>query len=76
MIMNLRPIDVVGLSTIVQEMEVRFPEEETQEELAAIIVEVLGAPDVAQEKEDMTRDADHERQIQEGADMDVDADAA
>ena len=66
MIMNLRPVDVVGLSTIVQEMEVRFPEEETQEELAAVVVEVLGAPDARQETEDMTRDADG---------MDVDAEA-
>lgn len=72
MIMNLRPIDVVGLSTIVQEMEVRFPEEETQEALAAIIVEVLGAPDVAQEKEDMERDADNDRQAEGGEGMEVD----
>ena len=72
MIMNLRPIDVVGLSTIVQEMEVRFPEEETQEELAAIIVEVLGAPDVAQEKENMEKDADNDRQAKDGEGMEVD----
>lgn len=41
MILNLRPNNVVLLNAIIEEMGERFTEEQ-QEELVAIIIEVLG----------------------------------
>lgn len=41
MILNLRPNNVVLLNAIIEEMGERFSEEQ-QEELVAIIIEVLG----------------------------------
>lgn len=44
MIMNLRPIKPESLNAVIEEMESRFPEEETQFEICAAIEEVLGKP--------------------------------
>lgn len=45
MIMNLRPTKPETLNTVIEEMEARFPEEETQYEICSIIADVLGRPD-------------------------------
>jgi hypothetical protein len=52
MIINLRPTNVINLNTLVEELEVRFSDEQ-QEEIVAIIVEVLGKSDWQAEKQAM-----------------------
>jgi RNA polymerase Rpb4 len=50
MIVNLRPTSAAALGTVIEEMENRFPESETQEDMLKIIAEVLGRPDEEAEK--------------------------
>lgn len=57
MIMNLRPTRPESLSTVIQDFEERFPDEQTQTDIASIIQEVLGAPDGAAEREAITHNA-------------------
>jgi uncharacterized membrane-anchored protein YjiN (DUF445 family) len=47
MILNLRPASVAALNTVIEEMAERFSDEQ-QEEMVAIISEVLGQFDAAQ----------------------------
>ncbi|RKF75959.1 RNA polymerase III subunit Rpc17 [Golovinomyces cichoracearum] len=42
MIMNLRPTKPETLNTVIEEMESRFPEEDTQFQICSSIVDVLG----------------------------------
>lgn len=61
MIMNLRPANAGNLNSIVEEMEDRFTDEQ-QEEIVAIIAEVLGRPDGEAERQAMTDNAKEARQ--------------
>jgi hypothetical protein len=78
MILNLRPTKPESLNTIVEEMEDRFPDEQ-QNEIVAVIAEVLGSPDGEAERQAMTDNAaearkqqlDQENRQEEG--MEVDA---
>ena len=78
MILNLRPTKPESLNTIVEEMEDRFPDEQ-QNEIVAVIAEVLGSPDGEAERQAMTDNAaearkqqlDQENKQEEG--MEVDA---
>ncbi|RKF64940.1 hypothetical protein OnM2_014027 [Erysiphe neolycopersici] len=45
MIINLRPIKPESLNAVIEEMEARFPQEETQFEICAAIQDVLGKPE-------------------------------
>jgi hypothetical protein len=77
MIMNLRPANVSNLNTVVEEMTDRFSDEQ-QEEIVAIIGDVLGRPDGAAERQAMTDNAKEAReeeikQIGQEEVMDVDA---
>lgn len=47
MILNLRPASVAALNTVIEEMSERFSDEQ-QEEMVAIILEVLGQFEAAQ----------------------------
>jgi hypothetical protein len=62
MIMNHRPTTVAALNTIVEELEQRFEDEAMQEEMVAIIIEVLGSPDASAEAEKMTKTAKDARE--------------
>ncbi|SZF04644.1 unnamed protein product [Blumeria hordei] len=44
MIINLRPTKPENLNTVIEEMDSRFPEEDTQSEICAAIMGVLGQP--------------------------------
>lgn len=57
MILNLRPTKPENLNTIVEEMEGRFPGEELQLEICAIIADVLGKPDGEAERQAMSENA-------------------
>lgn len=61
MIMNLRPANAGNLNSVVEEMEDRFSDEQ-QEEIVAIIAEVLGRPDGEAERQAMTDIAKEARQ--------------
>jgi hypothetical protein len=61
MIMNLRPTNAGNLNTVVEEMEDRFSDEQ-QEEIVAIIGEVLGRPDGEAERQAMTDNAKEARE--------------
>ena len=61
MIMNLRPANAGNLNTVVEEMEDRFSDEQ-QEEIVAIIGEVLGRPDGEAERQAMTDNAKEARE--------------
>lgn len=65
MIMNHRPTTVAALNTIVEELEQRFEDEAMQEEMVAIIIEVLGSPDASAEAEKMTKTAKDARDAKE-----------
>lgn len=56
MILNLRPASVAALNTVIEEMAERFSDEQ-QEEMVAIISEVLGQFDAAQGNANDTGDA-------------------
>ncbi|RDW64911.1 hypothetical protein BP6252_10562 [Coleophoma cylindrospora] len=64
MLMNIRPTNLEGLNVIIQELDLRFPEEETQYELVGAVVEILGTPDVEANKQAMT-DAKEAKQAEE-----------
>lgn len=53
MIMNHRPTSVNALTYIVEELELRYPDPEAQEEMLTIIADVLGTPDEAAERKAM-----------------------
>jgi hypothetical protein len=77
MIMNLRPANVSNLNTMIEEMEDRFSDEQ-QEEIVAVIGDVLGRPDGAAERQAMTDNAKEAReveskQIEQEEVMDVDS---
>ncbi|KAI0998746.1 hypothetical protein K3495_g9451 [Podosphaera aphanis] len=57
MIINLRPTKPENLNTVIEEMEFRYPEEETQHEICAAIMEVLGQPDKQAENGSMRNNA-------------------
>lgn len=57
MILNVRPTKPENLNTIVEEMEGRFPGEEQQLAICAIITEVLGKPDGEAERQAMSDNA-------------------
>lgn len=61
MIINLRPANAGNLNTVVEEMEDRFTDEQ-QEEIVAIIAEVLGRPDGEAERQAMTDNAKEARE--------------
>jgi hypothetical protein len=61
MIMNLRPANAGNLNTVVEEMEDRFSDEQ-QDEIVAIIGEVLGRPDGEAERQAMTDNAKEARE--------------
>lgn len=64
MIINHRPTKVAALDTIVQELLVRVPDENEQENIAAIIKEVLGTPgNAAAQREEMNSTAAREREL-------------
>jgi hypothetical protein len=63
MILNLRPTKPESLNTIVEEMEDRFPDEQ-QNEIVAVIAEVLGSPDGEAERQAMTDNAAEARKQQ------------
>jgi hypothetical protein len=65
MIMNLRPTKPENLNTIVEEMEERFPGDETQLEIVRVIAEVLGRPDGEAERHAMTENAKEARKVEE-----------
>lgn len=67
MIMNLRPSKPENLNTIIEQMEDRFPQEETQYEIVRIIGEVLGRPDGEAERNAMTQNAKEARKVEEEA---------
>lgn len=64
MIMNLRPTKPENLNTIIEEMEVRFPEDEQQRKIVSLIAEVLGTSDGAAERQAMTDNAKEARKEQ------------
>lgn len=74
MILNLRPTKPENLNTIVEEMEGRFPGEEQQLEICAIITEVLGKPDGEAERQAMSENAIEARKEieRQGENMDLD----
>jgi hypothetical protein len=49
-IINLCPTSAAALGTVIEEMENRFPESETQEDILGVIAEVLGRPGEEAEK--------------------------
>lgn len=53
MILNLRPVGVVALNTVVEDMAARFTEEQ-QQEMVDVIAQVLGQfePDAAEQEDD------------------------
>lgn len=53
MIINHRPTSVNALTYIIEELELRYPNPEAQEEMLTIIAEVLGTPDEAAERKAM-----------------------
>lgn len=53
MILNHRPVTLSNLTFIVEEFELRFPEEEVQQEMLDIIAEILGIPDGEAERKAM-----------------------
>jgi len=61
MIMNLRPKHVAALHTVIEEMEERFPDEATQQEIVEIILEVLGSPDDRAERQVVAGNATRSR---------------
>jgi hypothetical protein len=61
MIMNLRPTKPETLNTIVEQMEERFPGDELQAEICAVIADVLGRPDGEAERKAMTSNAEEAR---------------
>lgn len=65
MILNLRPTKPENLNTIIEEMEYRFPKEEDQDRIVALIAEVLGTPDGAAEKKAMEESANVARMGQQ-----------
>lgn len=67
MIMNLRPSKPENLNTIIEQMEDRFPQEETQYEIVRIIGEILGRPDGEAERNAMTQNAKEARKVEEEA---------
>lgn len=71
MILNLRPTKPESLNTIVQEMEQRFPEDDTQLEIVRVISEVLGRPDGEAERHAMTETATNARKVEEEADKEA-----
>lgn len=71
MILNLRPTKPENLNTIVQEMEQRFPEDDTQLEIVRAIAEVLGRPDGEAERHAMTETAKVARKEEEEADREA-----
>jgi hypothetical protein len=64
MIMNLRPTKPENLNTIIEEMEVRFPDDDQQRKIVDLIAEVLGRPDGAAERQAMTENAKEARKEQ------------
>ncbi|KAE8445165.1 hypothetical protein EG329_013662 [Mollisiaceae sp. DMI_Dod_QoI] len=64
MIMNLRPTKPENLNTIVEEMEERFPGDDLQLQIVAVIAEVLGKPDGEAERQAMTHEAKEARKEQ------------
>ncbi len=74
MIMNLRPSKPENLNTIVEEMEERFPGDETQNEIVRVIAEVLGTPDGNAERQAMTDNAKEAREAAPTQEVAVEAD--
>ena len=73
MMLNLRPTKLENLNTIIQEMEDRFPGEEMQKEILAVITKVLGKPDDEAERQTM---ADNTEQLkkQQAEELEAQAD--
>lgn len=61
MIINIRPASESNLNTVLEQMEERFTDEQ-QQEIVAIIGDVLGRPDGEAERHAMTENAKEARQ--------------
>lgn len=59
MMINLRPTKLENLSTIIEEMDNRFPGDEMQQEILEIITRVLGRPDTEAERQTMAENKQH-----------------
>jgi hypothetical protein len=69
MIFNHRPTHISHLAILLEDLEERFPEPATQQEIVNIIAEVLGSPDGEAERNAMAENAkdERERQMEAGA---------
>lgn len=76
MILNLRPVKPEILTTVIEQMEDRFPGDDLQCQICDIIAEVLGKPNSTAERQAMTDNAAVARKEQHepgtGDAMDVD----
>lgn len=77
MILNLRPTNLINLTTLIEEMDLRFTEEQ-QQEMVKIIAEVLGKPDSEANRQAMTENREARKEQSElanqegqGEDMEV-----
>lgn len=72
MLMNIRPTNLEGLNVIIQELDLRFPED-VQYDLVRTVVDVLGQPDVEANKQAMTdaKEAKQAEEAQASTEMDV-----
>jgi hypothetical protein len=67
MIFNHRPTHIAQLSILLEDLEQRFPQRDTQQEIIDIIAEVLGAPDGEAERTAMEKNACDSRERQKEA---------
>lgn len=67
MIFNHRPTHISQLSILLEDLEQRFPQRDTQQEIVDIIAEVLGAPDGEAERTAMEKNAFDSRERQKEA---------
>jgi hypothetical protein len=67
MIFNHRPTHIAQLTVLLEDLELRFPQQDTQQEIVDIIAEVLGAPDGEAERTAMEKTAYDSRERQKEA---------
>lgn len=71
MILNLRPTSELALVAVIEEMSIRFSEEQHLE-IVTIVGEVLGMPDVETERKRMRDSAIDAREKQKDFSVDTD----
>jgi hypothetical protein len=67
MIFNHRPTHIAHLLIFLEDLEQRFPQRDTQQEIVDIIAEILGAPDGEAERTAMEKNAYDSRERQKEA---------